>query len=96
MVLFDFPEFDTLKDAGIALDEMCEDAEEVQYTDKRGWKQNKYRKRINLFFDRFIAKCKRLSENRTDGWNALMKKAINTRKEMISIKDIVGELDKLY
>ena len=96
MVLFDFPEFDTLKEAEVALNEMCEDAEEVQYTDKRGWKQNKYRKRINLFFDRFIAKCKRLSEDRTDGWNAMMKKAISTRKGMIQTKDVVAELDKLY
>ena len=96
MLLFDFPEFDTIKDAETALNEMCEDAEEVQYSDKRGWKQSKYRKRINLFFDRFTAKCRRMSDVAGDDWNLLMKKAIKVRKQMVAIKDVVSELDKLY
>jgi len=96
MLLLDFPEFSTPKEAEDALDEMCEDAEEVQYSDKRGWKLNKYRRRINKFFDRFISKCKRKSTKRKDEWYNVMHKAIKARDGLVQNKDIIAEMDKLY
>ena len=98
MELIDFPDFSNLADAKVSLNEIAEDSEELQFegSQMRGFQRTRARKRLNGFWNRFISKCKRLSEKKGDDWSLLMKKAISLRNAMIKAKDVITELDGIY
>ena len=98
MDLLDFPEFTDIASASRALNEIAEDTEELQFegASMRSFQRTRARKRLNGFWSRFIAKCKRLTEKKGDDWDLLMKKAIRCRNKMIKAKDVISELDGIY
>ena len=98
MELIEFPDFKTEGEAKESLNEIAEDSEELQYEGARmrSFQRSQARKRINGFWSRFIAKCKRLSEKNGDVWMVLYKKASTLRQKMIHTKDVISDLDGIY
>ena len=97
MELIDFPDFSTEDEAKVSLNAIAQDSEELMYegSSMRGFHRSRARKRLNGFWNRFIGKCKRISEG-NDIWNDMMKKAMKLRNKMIKTKDVISELDGIY
>ena len=98
MELLDFPDFTDEKSAKRSLDEIAEDSEELQYEgmSMRSFQRSRARKRLNGFWSRFIAKCKRMSVVKDDAFGLMAKKAIKLRNQMIKVKDVISDLDGIY
>jgi|TARA_R100001244_G_scaffold125811_1_gene96040 hypothetical protein len=98
MELIDFPDFTDANGAKVSLNEIASDSEELMYegSSMRGFQRSRARKRLNGFWNRFIAKCKRMSAVKGDAFALLTKKAIKLRNDMIKVKDVVSELDGIY
>ena len=98
MNLLDFPDFTDTQSAERSLKEIADDSEELQFEGQsmRSFQRSRARKRLNGFWNRFISKCRRLSDVRNDAFDTLAKKAIALRTQMIKVKDVISELDGIY
>ena len=101
-IMFDMPDFTTVAEAIEVLDELADNSEEVQYTDKRGWRVTRARNRLNGYWKRFLSRCGRLQAKHDKkapeytAWGKVLKSGEKTQKSLIAMKDRLGELEGIF
>ena len=101
-IMFDIPEFTSPLEAKEVLDELANNSEEIQYTDKRGWRVTRARNRINNFWKHFLSRAGRMqadhlkASNEYKAWSKLIKKATKCQAGLIAMKEKLSELEGIY
>ena len=101
-IMFDMPDFTTVVEAIDVLDELADNSEEIQYTDKRGWRVTRARNRINGYWKRFLSRSARYqakhskTSNEYKAWGKMIKQGEKVQKGLIAMKDRLGELEGIF